>query len=399
MFSQAQKTAIFFACVILTIGLMAMDFINPSLPYLVRGLSTNQSSVQQLIVCYMIGLGVSQFFYGTFSDNYGRKLTISIAYVISTCGILLSANVHSIEMFCVCRFITGFGSGGSTMVARAIISDSCHDQVTIKKAFSWFSISSQVSPSVAPIIGGFVQQYTGSWRACFVTLAVITFLALLVIRLFMPETYNIPKDKKSFAHQVMVYISLFRLRKFMSFNFISALIYVFTIGYYCYMPFILVKLNFTPIENGAIYSVYAAFLILGSLSLGKYLNRINSKVLFSFCCGGYMLNSVAFFIYFNNISASSTAVIIIFSAVLSFLCGIAAPLTLALCLTGFNQDKGAASAVQSFVKMFFTGVALFIFNFIPLHSVVSLLKCNIILSMGIIIIFVAELRLEDRAST
>src|SRR5579863_7066886 len=398
MFNQTQKIAIFFACVILSVGLIAMDFINPSLPYLIHGLSTDQSSVQQLIVCYMIGLGVSQFFYGTFSDNYGRKLTISIAYVISICGILLSASAYSVEMLCICRFITGFGSGGSTMVSRAVISDSCHDQITLKKGFSWFSISSQVSPSVAPVIGGFVQQYTGSWRICFITLAIITFIALIVIRFFMPETHDIPDKKKSFIHQVLVYISLFKLRKFMSFNFISALIYVFTIGYYCYMPFILVKLNFTPVENGAIYSVYAIFLVLGSLSLGTYLNRFNSKILFSICCVGYMLTSVFFFLYFQNISASSTIVIIIFSAILSFLCGVAAPLTLSLCLAGFNQDKGAASAVQSFIKMFFTGVALFIFNFIPLHSVVNLLECNIILSIGISVIFVAELVLSGLMS-
>ncbi|MCE3269111.1 MAG: hypothetical protein K0R49_1363 [Burkholderiales bacterium] len=133
MHNESGKIAIFFACFILIIGLMAMDFINPSLPYLIQGLSTNQANIQQLIVCYMIGLGISQFFYGTFSDNHGRRPTILIAYGISICGILLSASAHSIWLLYLCRFITGLGSGGSTLIARAIISDSCHDQISLKK--------------------------------------------------------------------------------------------------------------------------------------------------------------------------------------------------------------------------------------------------------------------------
>ncbi|MCE3269110.1 MAG: Multidrug resistance protein [Burkholderiales bacterium] len=251
-------------------------------------------------------------------------------------------------------------------------------------------MSSQLSPALAPIIGGFVQQYTGCWRICFVALAIITFMAFLIILLFMPETCNIPYKKKDMMTQIKVYISLFKLRKFMCFNFISALIFVFTIGYYGYMPFILVKMNFTPVENGVVYSIYALFIVLGSLSLGTYLKKVNSKTLFSFCCISYLLSSIVFLFYFNNISPSSPITIIIFTAILSFLCGVASPLVLSLCLTGFTYDKGAASAVQGFVKMFFTGVALFIFNFIPLKSIVNLVECNIILSVNIIIVFIVE---------
>jgi MFS family permease len=389
MFNNFQKKALFFSCFILIFGVMAMDFINPSLPYLIQGLHTNQQNVQQLIVIYMLGLGMSQFFYGTFSDNYGRKKTILIAYIISITAILLSAMANSITTLYLWRFITGIGSGGATMISRSIIVDSCNNQSALKKSFAWFAMSSQLSPALAPIIGGFIQQYTGSWRMAFLGLASITFLAAIIIGIFMTETHTIPIRKKNFTQQILVYLTLFKLRRFMSLNFISTLIYIFTIGYYCYMPFILVRLNFTPVENGLTYTVYAGGLFLGSLSLRVYLNKFSSTKLFLGCCGLYILVSGSFYLYFTH--ANSVLGIIFYSALLSFLCGVAAPLTLSLCLTGFEQNKGAASAVQSFVRMFFTGIILYIFNFIPLRAMANLLEWNIIVSVLITIIFLIEL--------
>ena len=43
-----------------------MDFINPSLPYIMQSLKANEVETKPLIVFYMLGLSISQFFYGTF---------------------------------------------------------------------------------------------------------------------------------------------------------------------------------------------------------------------------------------------------------------------------------------------------------------------------------------------
>jgi hypothetical protein len=49
-------------------------------------------------------------------------------------------------------------------------------------------------------------------------------------------------------------------------------------------------------------------------------------------------------------------------------------------LQGFTSNKGAASAVQGFIKMFFTGIALMFFNFIPMYRMESLMICFVTLS-------------------
>ncbi|MCC2625732.1 MAG: major facilitator transporter [Burkholderiales bacterium] len=381
-FTQYQKQIVAFACLILITGIMAMDFINPSLPYILRSLNVDESSTKLLIVFYMLGFGISQLFFGTFSDNYGRKKTVLLSYIISIIGIAWSGTANSIDMLYAARFVNGIGSGGELIVAMVIISDVCKESEQLKQAFSYYTMSSMMSPAIAPIVGGLIQQYSNNWKLCLVALLWVTLISGVIVQKFMPETHTIPDIKASMINQIREYLALFKRAKFMLYNFISAFILVFTISYYSYMPFILVKQGFSPAENGALYIVYAVGLALGSLSLAKYFFTFDSNRTFIACCTGFILASSLFCIYFYF--SYSIVVLILFSMTIAFICGISAPLTLSVCMAGFAADtKGAASSVQSFTKIFFTALALLFFDFVPLHSMANLLLCYFLLSMVI----------------
>lgn len=384
MFQSTQKTAIFFSCFILVVGLMGMDFINPSLPYIMQALNVSQAQTKLLMVWYMFGVGLSQFFYGTFSDNHGRRKAIFLAYAISLVGIFVSIFANSIEVLYISRFITGVGAGGAPIVARAIIADVCQDEVSIKKAFSYFAMSSQLSPALAPVVGGFIQQYL-NWRFCFAALFLTVFISNWVLFFYFKETHTIPVVKKSLSHQVKTYASLFSNKRFSLLNLISAFLFVYTIGYYSYMPFILHKVGFSPSENGLLYIFYAVSIVLGSLCM-RYISMLYSseKILWVNILL-FLLTSLLFYVYFY-FYYSVTAIIIV-TILIAFNCGITAPLVLSLCMHGFKENKGAASAVQSFFRMFFTAVALLCFNIIPLTSMASLLICYILLSFMILLTF------------
>src|SRR5579862_3892833 len=105
-FSSYQKKMIFFACFLLAIGLMAMDFINPSLPYIMQQLHVTQNTTKGLMVVYMLALGVTQLFYGTFCDNHGRRKAILLAFVIAIIGFIVSALSQNILMLYIGRFLT-----------------------------------------------------------------------------------------------------------------------------------------------------------------------------------------------------------------------------------------------------------------------------------------------------
>lgn len=386
-FTVLQKKLIFLSCCIVVLTLMAMDFINPSLPYIMKDLSTTQSTIKGLMVMYMMVLGIAQLLYGSFSDNYGRKPAIILSFAIAIVGFVLSACSKNVTMLYFARFTTALGTAGGPVISRSIISDVCHDSQSLKKAFSYFSVSSQLSPGFAPVIGGLIQQYA-SWRFSFVVLALINLVSIYLFFKVMPESHNIPAIKKPFSEQLRINLSLFKLRRFQVFNLLSALIYVFTIVYYSLSPFIFHKMGISPLMNGFLNTIYAVGLASGAFALSSVLHGYDSEKTFFGCIIAYFLlftiSSVIFSFYIDLM------LIEIFAFTLAFTCGIASPLTLSLCMKGFQEHKGAASAVQSFIKMFFTGIALLCFNFIELYRFSELMLFFLIISVIIILLYGTE---------
>lgn len=108
--TSAQKKILFFSCLILVIGLMAMDFINPSLPYIMKELQISQATTKGLMVVYMIALSFAQFFYGSYSDIHGRRKAILLSIVIAGFGFIISACSVNIIMLYIGRFLTALGT-------------------------------------------------------------------------------------------------------------------------------------------------------------------------------------------------------------------------------------------------------------------------------------------------
>ncbi len=395
MRSSYTYKMVFFACFISTIGLMASDFINPSLPFIMHNLNASQNATKGMMVVYLMALGVAQLFYGTYSDNYGRKSAIVLSFFIAIIGFILSAAAQSLLMLYCARFITALGTAGSPVIARVIIADVCHEEVALKKAFSYFAMTSQLSPAIAPVLGGLIQQYS-SWRVSFLVLALISLVSVIFLIKSMPESHTIPAIKKNWREQFIVYLGYLKIRHFLIFNLLSALILVFTLGYYSLSPFVFHQLGISPALNGVLYISYAAGLVTGAFLLSLVLHKFDSHRTFIsavFCylvlCGA----AAVFFSYQVNILT-----IIIFSFALSLICGVAAPLTLTLCLQGFQENKGAASAVQGSMRMFFSGLVLLACNFIVLDYFYQLVLIFLGISVIMLLLYGIEILMSKKAA-
>ena len=91
-----------------------MDFINPSLPYYEKFV-ISQGATKGLVAPYILAIGCAQIFYGTFSDNYGRRRAIILAFAIAVVGFILSAFSRNITMLYLARFITAVGILGASL--------------------------------------------------------------------------------------------------------------------------------------------------------------------------------------------------------------------------------------------------------------------------------------------
>ena len=72
------------------------------------------------------------------------------------------------------------------MVGQAIVRD-CYEGAVARRAMSYLILVFNLSPALAPIVGGYLAAHQG-WRAVFLLLAVLATAALALCALRLPET-------------------------------------------------------------------------------------------------------------------------------------------------------------------------------------------------------------------
>lgn len=375
---KAYNISLAFSGLIVLTGLMSIDFISPSLPYIRNDFETSQAVLKNSVLIYMLILGIFQLPYGFLSDRFGRKKLILISLSITILGVLISAIAQGIIYFYIGRIITAIGSAGCPVISRSIIADISHNPRRLKKSFSMYALASQISPCIAPVLGAFIQSIS-SWRFSLATLLIINLVVFLLILIIMPETSRSLKTKINYKKTLNKYIFFFTNKYFFIMSLLSALFYVYSIGFYNMLPFVLHYLGIPVITNGFINSLYAISLATGAFSLQGIFYKYPSEKLFSLILQLYLGFFILFLLVFSiypNIFAIN-----LFGIGTALLCGIIAPLTLSMCMQGFKKDKGIASAVQSSIKMFFTGVGLILFSYIKLTSMIDIALIFILLSI------------------
>ena len=129
------------------------------------------------VIYYVIGIAVSQLFYGPLSDHYGRKKIALISMGIFILGTVVAVLSNAIAGLLMARLIQGVGIGASTIVSRAVLRDVFHG-VEYKKSGARLASIVAITPIIAPLLGGYFQELSG-WRLSFIILlffSIITWL-------------------------------------------------------------------------------------------------------------------------------------------------------------------------------------------------------------------------------
>ncbi|WP_260639549.1 MFS transporter [Streptomyces angustmyceticus] len=355
-FTGKEVRVLFFAFFSVVMGLMAVDFFNPSLPAIQKDLSVGQGTMKNLIVFYMIVLGLAQFFYGSFSDTRGRKVALTTGLAVAAVGLFLGYTAENVVVLNISRVLTALGTASCTVISRALIVDTLQQPDKLRKAFSYFSMASQLSPSLAPLIGSFIGVHFG-WHVQFLLFAVAVVAGLVMIACMMPETHPAAARQPAGTSRVQAYTAVLKNVNFTSYSIASALIFSFTIAFYATAPFAFDALNVSPVGNSLFYILYSVSIICGSF-FNSWIRR-PARDTYIIGLGVYL----AIFVLSACADLDSSLVKVgLFSVALGFTCGVMAPLTLTLSMTTVETARGAASAVQGAIKMFFTGLLLVVFD-------------------------------------
>lgn len=181
-----------FPVMVLMLGLLAcvapatIDAYLPAFGALGREFAVPPDTVQLTLGVYMACYAAMLLLHGALSDSLGRRRVVLAALGAYVCGALLAAAAPGFGWLLAARALQGLSAGAGIVVGQAIIRD-CYDGADARRAMSYLILVFNLSPAVAPIIGGHLAAHQG-WRAIFLMLALLAAAALALCALRLPET-------------------------------------------------------------------------------------------------------------------------------------------------------------------------------------------------------------------
>ncbi len=349
---------------------LSIDLYLPVLPKMVEKLSTTQSLVNLTLTFFYIFFGISTLLLGPLSDKYGRKKILLIGttlYTLSSFFCMMAINVESLILF---RIIQAIGSGAIVAVASAIIKDS-FDGKKRETMFAIVQSMMMIAPIIAPLLGAFLLKFF-SWRGLFGVLGFIG-IVLIVFTCLFKETL-ITKSSESSFKSLGNLIVVLKNPVFRNLLIIFSFMALPLMAYVAVSPYIFVNIFGLSEQK---YSYYFAFNSLFSV-IGPIL-----------CL--YLTNKI------------SSNKIIVFSLVITFLCGICvitfglkSPILLALIIAPstlvngilkplgvnlmFEKSNAEAGTISSLINFTFI-----LFGFVGMTLVSALSSINFVILLGIIL--------------
>ncbi|MGW5669236.1 multidrug effflux MFS transporter [Micromonospora sp. NPDC003776] len=173
------------------IGPLSLDMYLPAFPAMTRDLGADQAGIQLSLTTCLVGLALGQLVTGPLSDRWGRRRPVLVGVTAYALLALVCAAAPNAPALAAARFAQGLAGGMGVVVARAVVRD-LYSGRAAAKYFSRLTLVFGVAPVAAPSVGSLVLRF-GSWRAVFLTLAVIGLLLAAAVALRLPETLPVER--------------------------------------------------------------------------------------------------------------------------------------------------------------------------------------------------------------
>lgn len=171
----------------MAVNALAIDIMLPALPAIGGSLGVTDANANQLVIsAYLIGFGISQLFYGTITDRYGRKSVLIIGLTIYSAFGAMAIMASTFDQILFARTMQGVGAAATRVIAVSIVRD-CYGGRPMAKVMSLVMIVFIAVPVVAPSIGQLIVLF-GPWQWIFGLLTILGVTLAIWIAVRLPET-------------------------------------------------------------------------------------------------------------------------------------------------------------------------------------------------------------------
>ncbi|MDF2529347.1 MAG: multidrug resistance protein, partial [Gammaproteobacteria bacterium] len=261
---------------IVTIGQLSGYLYTPSLPAMVKQLHTTTAEAQLTLSLTLIAYGSAQLLYGALSDYYGRRRLVLFGLVVFICGSGITVLSDSIHMLLAGRVVQGVGMGAVGLTR--VINRDVFKGPEFLKVSSYITMILAVTPILAPLLGGYIQDYIG-WRGNFFFLLIYAVIILIVVSFKLPETNTKPhKGHPTLKALQEAYGLVISNKKFMAFLCCSMLAFSAESSYTIVAPFLLQnELGWSAVAYGwlGLFTVFG--FLAGSVVASKLANSLQPE--------------------------------------------------------------------------------------------------------------------------
>lgn len=249
-----------------------LDIYVPIIPKIGHIFDTTQAMVQMTLSLFLLANGVGELLIGPVSDQIGRFKTIVISAMLYSLGGALSAMSATIGVLIVARIICALGASGLLVVAFAIIRD-LYSGNQSAKMMSFLNAAIGISPTFAPIIGGYLDHAFG-WESVFWFLAALGGVTLVVCLIFVKETHPVEKRVRITLGVFKRYKQLFSNKIFLKYAIFAGLGVSICFSFFSVSSLILIKLlHIKEIHFGYYFALFGLVIGIGGIISGHVAAR------------------------------------------------------------------------------------------------------------------------------
>jgi EmrB/QacA subfamily drug resistance transporter len=181
--------------------------VNVALPSIQRELHTSISGLQWIIDAYTLVLASFLLLSGSTADRLGRRRTFQTGLVAFTVGSLLCSLAPSLGWLVAFRALQAIGGSMLNPVAVSIIANTFTEPRERARAIGVWGGVVGISLALGPIVGGGLVETVG-WRGIFWVNIPVGVAAIILVRLFVPESRAPRARAFDPVGQVLVIITL-----------------------------------------------------------------------------------------------------------------------------------------------------------------------------------------------
>lgn len=361
-----KRHNIFFIAMLAVVGIFSTDIYLASMPTLREFFQTSTSNIQLTLSLYFLTFGVFQIFWGSLSDNIGRKPVLIFGLLLYIAASMLCVFSTNITVFILARIFQAFGACSTIVMSSAIIRDLSDDKDEIANLMILTTRIFLIAPMLAPVIGSHLLAWF-HWQANFIFLAGFALL-ILIMAMFFKETHP-----KSTRHKLMLrqifpnYVKQLKHKPFLVSALAGAFVFSMIFAFLSVSAHIYISLFHMSVEGfGYLFLINTTSFMLANLLLTRLKKSFSLSAIMFFGLSMIMIGS--FLMVLLLCVHDSLIDVVVSNYIITFGLGVLSPLLSAQTLSHSLLHKGIAASCNGVSRSGISAVVGYLFTLFIGHS-------------------------------